>query len=364
MTVLAPAIERPPEPNVVALVCVDEPVVVKPPRRKRRVTLAPGKRIGPWRIDREIGRGGMAAVYAVTHTQFGKRAALKLCHQQILSQEFTPATFLREARIANLIEDPGVTDVFATGTFDGRPYLVMEKLGGASLGHICDAGPLPRTEALSILIELCDVLAAAHKAGVVHRDLKLDNVFVQSAPGAGGRRVKLLDWGVAAILGEHDPMRGLICGTLTYVAPDQVRGDEITPAADVYSLAVMAYQLLLGEPPFASPSDLELVRKHVLSTPPDPATLWATIPPELAKLMVAMLAKHPEDRPSLDKVREMFVATKEALRPRRRWFPRLMRPDVFGRRVAQLDACATHPVVAAALGIALTVASIALVVSV
>jgi eukaryotic-like serine/threonine-protein kinase len=350
--IVAPAAE----PNVVALVCIDEPVAVKP-RRKRRVTIAPGKKIGPWRIEKELGRGGMAAVYAVTHTQFGKRAALKLCHEQILSDEFTPATFLREARIANLVEDPGVTDVFATGRFEGRPYLVMERLAGAALGHICDAGPLPRSEGLGILIELCDVLAAAHAAGVVHRDLKLDNVFVQSAPGAGGRRVKLLDWGVAAILGEPDPMKGLICGTLTYVAPDQVRGDAVAPAADIYSLGVMAYQLLLGEPPFASPSDLELVRKHMLATPPDPATLWSEIPDELAQLLVEMLAKQPGDRPSLAEVRRVLEETRAMLRPRRRWLPRLAHPDVLGRP----DAMMRNPVIAAALGIALTLASIVFV---
>jgi len=123
------------------------------------------------------------------------------------------------------------------------------------------------------------VLGAAHARGVVHRDLKLDNVFLLEAPGAGGRRTKLLDWGVARILDEEpDPMHGMIAGTITYVAPEQIRGDQLDPAADVYSLAVLAYQVLLGEPPFASKSDYELLRMHLKAAPPPPDGAWPEIP--------------------------------------------------------------------------------------
>ena len=232
-------------------------------RPARPAKLEPGQRVGAWRVEHELGRGGMGAVYAVTHNGFGKRAALKLCHASILGADFTAATFLREARIVHLVGHPGVCDVFATGTYDNRPYLAMERLAGVTLGALAARAELPRAAALELLIELCDVLAAAHDAGVVHRDLKLDNVFVLDELGAGGRRVKLLDWGVARILGELDPMRGMIAGTLTYVAPDQIRGDDVGPPADVYSLAVVAYQLLLDGPPFASCSDLELLQQHL-----------------------------------------------------------------------------------------------------
>jgi len=260
----------------------------------------------------------MAAVYAVAHTGFGKRAALKLAHRSILGPDFTPSTFLREARIVHLVDHPGVPDVFATGTFDARPYLAMERLSGTTLGDLVDAGPLERGEAVAILLELCDVLAVSHAAGVVHRDLKLDNVFIQSTPGAGNRRVKLLDWGVARVLWEDDPLHGMIAGTLAYVAPEQVLGDEITPAADVYSLAVLAYYVLLGGPPFSAQTDLELVRKHVHEAPPAPATLWPEIPAELASILVAMLAKDPARRPSLDAVVGALQGTRRQLDPPRR----------------------------------------------
>nr|MBA3822071.1 serine/threonine protein kinase [Deltaproteobacteria bacterium] len=302
-----------------ALQTIDLAVVaehVEAPRSRRRTrsaTVATGDRIGVWRVERELGRGGMGAVYAVTHNGFGKRAALKLCHRSVLGPQFTPDTFLREARIVHLVNHPGVPDVFATGTFGGRPYLAMERLSGQTLGQLVDEGPMARPEAIDVLLELCEVLAAAHAAGVIHRDLKLDNVFVLDAPGAGGRHIKLLDWGVARILDEADPMAGMIAGTLTYVAPEQVSGDALTGAADVYSLGVLAWQLLLGEPPFASASDLDLLRMHLHAPVPAPALVWPEIPPALAALLTGMLAKDPTARPSIDEVVAVLGRARTAL---------------------------------------------------
>src|SRR3954464_12014152 len=132
-------------------------------RRARPATLSRGVRVGAWRVDGLLGRGGMASVYAVTHGS-GKRAAMKLCHESILGVDFPAETFLREARIVHLVEHPGVPDVFSTGTYAGRPYLAMERLSGEALGNLLDRRPLARKEALELLLELCDVLAAAHAA--------------------------------------------------------------------------------------------------------------------------------------------------------------------------------------------------------
>jgi serine/threonine-protein kinase len=282
-------------------------------RRTHRTTLSPGDRVGAWRVDAELGRGGMGSVYAVTHHKFGKRAALKLCHESVLGASFTADTFLREARIVHLVDHPGVCDVFATGMYRGRPYLAMERLSGETLGTKLERGPLPREAGLEILVEVCDVLAAAHAAGVVHRDLKLDNVFVLDAIAAGGRRTKLLDWGVARVVDEPDPLCEMIAGTITYVAPEQIRGDDLGPAADVYSLAVLAYLVLLGEPPFAAPSDLEVLRLHQSAAPPPPERLWPEIPAELATTLLAMLAKDPAQRPTVTEVRRVLQAARAGL---------------------------------------------------
>jgi serine/threonine protein kinase len=245
----------------------------------------------------------MASVYAVLHTKFGKRAAIKIAHRSILCDNFTADTFLREARIVHAVDHPAVIDVFATGSCDARPYLVMERLSGMTLGQRVDQGPpMDRREALEILLELCDVLRAAHDAGIVHRDLKLDNVFITDKPFADNRRVKLLDWGVAHVEGEEDPFRGLIAGTLTYVAPEQIRGDALTGAADIYSLAVLAYHLLCRRPPFAAGNDLALIHLHLRAQPPRPSFAWPECPAAVEDLLVRMLAKLPEHRPTLDEV--------------------------------------------------------------
>jgi serine/threonine-protein kinase len=352
------------------------PPVAVPARRRRPSSLAPGARIGAWRIERELGRGGMATVYAVVHTRFGKRAALKLVHDGILGPQFTRETFLREARIANLVDHPGVTEVFATGSFAGRPYLAMERLRGRSLGALVEEAPLSRDSAIDILLELCDVLAAAHAAGVVHGDLKVDNVFVvdptpapspgpspgrsPGQPGAGGRRIKLLDWGIARIAGEEDPLRGIIAGTLTYVAPEQIRCDEITPAADVYALGVLGYRLLLGEPPFRADTDLDLIRKHLCGVPPPPRNKWPAIPGPLEAILLAMLAKQPAMRPSLAEVTDVLRAVRRRVRPPRRWLAPPARPaaDVIGRPILAGLPGRAQRVAGAALGVALVIASL------
>jgi serine/threonine-protein kinase len=329
-------------------------------KRRRTMSLVPGMRIGVWRIERELGRGGMATVYATTHTRFGKRAALKLAHHAVLGPRFTPETFLREARIANMIDHPGVVEVFATGTYSGRPYLVMERLAGSSLGARIDQGALPRDESLEILGELCDVLAAAHAAGVTHRDLKLDNVYLLATPGAGGRRIKLLDWGMARIVGEEDPMRGLIAGTLSYVAPEQARGEQVTPAADVYSLGVLAYQLLLGGAPFSSANDLELLDKHLRAAPPRPRATWSAIPAALEATLLAMLAKRPEDRPQLADIARVLQAARRVRPSKLRWIELPVMPvqDMIGRPAIPFLVTRRQRIAGAALGIALTAASL------
>jgi len=341
-----------------APIVVDVPLDAAPQKKKRHrpATLATGNRIGAWRVESQLGRGGMASVYAVTHARFGKRAALKLAHRGVLGPAFTRETFLREARIVHLVNHAGVPDVFATGTFDGRPYLVMERLTGETLGELHERGELGRPRAVDILRAICDVLGTAHGAGVVHRDLKLDNVFVEETG-----RVRLLDWGVARILGEDDPLRGMVAGTLTYVAPEQLRGHEITPAADVYSLGVLAYQLLLGTPPFVASGEYEMCKQHLEAVPPAPATRWVEIPKPLEQLLVDMLDKDPERRPSLQEISRVLGALRlvRTTSPRLAWLSLHLVPsiDVLGRPAVQL-----HPrqrVATAALGLVIAAASVA-----
>jgi serine/threonine-protein kinase len=303
-------------------------------RERRDDTLAPGDRVGGWCVEREIGRGGMSSVHAAVDTR-GARAAIKIAHRGALDEHLTARVFVREARVIDAVAHPATARVLATGSHDGRPYLALELLVGAPLGALVEVGRvMPRLQALDLLLELVDVLAAAHARGIIHRDVKLDNVFVTDAPH-DGPRVRLLDWGVAHVIGEADPFRGTIAGTLSYVAPEQILGDSIGPACDVYALAVVAYRLLCGRAPFIADRELAIVAQHLHNEPPRPRALRSSIPSDLDELFVAMLAKAPAARPSLDDVARVLRAARERAAPtptRRRWWQAsARRGDVLGR---------------------------------
>jgi serine/threonine-protein kinase len=293
------------------------------PRRRidPRDLLAPTTLVGRWQIEGELGRGGMASVHSATDVEAGQRAAIKIAQRGALGGQLTPDVFMREARIVRMIDHPAIVGISETGMHDGRPYLVMEQLFGETLGAQVEGAHRPSpTEALAILLELCDVLRAAHAAGVVHRDLKLDNVFVVRG---GTRRVKLIDWGVAFVMGEPDPFDGFVAGTLTYVAPEQIRGDALGPACDIYALAVLAYHLLCARPPFTATTEGTLVRMHLRAVPPRASRYWLEAPPVLDELLFAMLAKDPAHRPTLATIERVLHASIELVStgaPRR--FPR------------------------------------------
>jgi serine/threonine protein kinase len=322
-----------------------------------RAALDSNDRVGAWRIEYELGRGGMGAVYAATHNGFGKRAALKLCHKSMLVGDVSATTFLREARIVNMIDHPSIPDVFAVGTYEGRPYLAMERFAGETLGRRLERGALPRVEAIHVLLELCDVLRAAHLAGVVHRDLKLDNVFLLDASGPDGCRIKLFDWGVARILNEADATSGMIAGTMTYLAPELIHTEDVTPACDIYSLGVLAYQLLFDQPPFAAKKDLDLLFMHLHAPPPSPRVLWPEIPKQLSSLLLAMLSKDAGWRPTLDDIVRVLLGVRHELhtRTQSQWWTKLW--DAVPGPSAMFKA-ARHRVVASTFGVASAAAAV------
>ena len=269
--------------------------------------LDPSTALGDWRIEARIGEGGMGTVYAAVHEVIGKRAAIKVIRSEVCTSPRALERFLQEARIVNRIRHRNIIDIFHVGQLDdGRPYLVMELLVGATLGERLDAGPIPAIESIDILVQICAALEAAHSHGVVHRDLKPDNVIL--AAGPGGNVAKLLDWGIAKI---RDPARpddgsvgGTLLGTPRYVAPEQARGRRVGGATDVYSLGVIAYELFLGAPPFAGDNAADLLAAHLCEEPPPPHDSWPDIPAELDALLLAMLAKDPEARPGVAAVAE------------------------------------------------------------
>ena len=272
--------------------------------------LPPGAKAGPWLVERELGRGGMGVVYAVVHEDIGKRAALKVIHEHLREHE----RMLVEARVVNRVGHPNIVDIFETGALpDGRPYIVMERLGGQSLAERASLGKILPLDVIAILLQMCDALIAAHAAGVIHRDLKTDNVFLTDTG------VKLLDWGIAKEMSAdaRATLDGVVVGTPQYLAPEQARGGEITDKSDVYALGVVAHELFLEQLPFEAETSVEIMAMHLRNAPPLPRELWPDIPLALEDLLLVMLAKDPEHRPTMFEVARRLEAIRDAMTARR-----------------------------------------------
>jgi hypothetical protein len=199
----------------------------------------------------------------------------------------------REARAAGRLVHPAIAHVLDLGEDGGRPYLVMELLHGESLAaRLARAGPMAPAEAVRVVAAAADALEVAHRAGIVHRDVKPGNVFVTT-----GGDVKLLDFGIASAAGETALTGGDLLGTAAYLAPERVLGHDATPAADVYALGVLLYELLAGRPPFAGDSGPALAMAQVHARPAPLGAVAPQVPPVLAAACERALAKDPAARP-------------------------------------------------------------------
>jgi tRNA A-37 threonylcarbamoyl transferase component Bud32 len=238
----------------------------------------------------------MGTVYAGVHPVIGKRVAIKVLHAALSIDRASLDRFQREAQAVNRIGHPTVVDVFAFGQLPGgAPYLVMEWLDGQSLGARLRGGAMTLAEVQSVFGQLLHGLQAAHEVGVVHRDLKPDNIMLLRRPAG---QVKILDFGIAKLVGEDQPSltrSGIALGTPAYMSPEQALGRPIGPQTDLYSVAVMLYLAVAGRPPFVADSAFEVQRRHV-TQPPEPPSLFAEMPRELEALILRGLAKEPGGR--------------------------------------------------------------------
>jgi serine/threonine protein kinase/tetratricopeptide (TPR) repeat protein len=255
------------------------------------------KAIGPqYRLERELGRGGMGVVFLATDTTLDRRVAIKVVHPELAPHESITRRFLAEARTIARLRHPNIVAVHAAGSADGLLYYVMDEVAGESLRQrLLREGRLPPADVARIVSDLAAALDAAGKAGVVHRDVKPENVLLDEGTG----RALLADFGIARAVvvetGGSSTGQGVAVGTPVYMSPEQAAGEEIDGRSDIYALGIVAYEMLVGQPPFQGPHRV-VVSKHIAERPVPIEKVRPEAPRELAGAVMRALEKQPTER--------------------------------------------------------------------
>jgi len=294
------------------------------------VELKEGSPVGEYEIQDQIGEGAMGTVYSAVHPVIGKRVAIKVLKPELCANQGTIDRFVHEAQAVNQIGHPNIVDVFSLGELpDGRAYMVMEWLRGEDLKSKLARGPVSVPDACDILDGIARALEAAHAKQIVHRDLKPDNVFLHQVDN-GPMMVKLLDFGIAKLVrvspGTEKTQTGNMLGTPRYISPEQARGVQVDYRSDIYSLGVMAYEMLAGRPPFKGETAMDIVVQH-LNEPAPALGQFTKVPKSLEQCVMAMLEKDPALRPTLDEVRAILLDPTRRLTP----MPTRMTPAALKR---------------------------------
>ena len=266
---------------------------------------------GRFRIEREIGTGGMGTVYLATHLGLERPVAVKIIRPEFAADADVSDRFLREARTMAKLRHPNAAMIFDAGNLpDGRHFIVMEFVEGETLSQaLAREGRFSFTDAIEIATQICDVLEEAHRIGIVHRDLKPSNILL------GKRGVCVLDFGVAKVLASSAESTathastgsGQLIGTPRYMSPEQCLGQRVGARSDLYSLGVLLYEMLAGRPPFVDPLQSALLVKQATAPAPPLPRLRQDIPRALALAVHSLLAKRPDDRPRTAAMAKMLL---------------------------------------------------------
>ncbi|MFE7031900.1 serine/threonine-protein kinase [Streptomyces sp. NPDC057621] len=294
-----------------------------------------GRQIAGYRIEREVGRGGMAVVYRAKDLRLDRTVALKLLAPELARNDTFRRRFTYESRVAAAIDHPHIVPVFEAGETDGVLYIAMRYVAGRDLRHLLDKeGPLAITTATRIAVQVASALDAAHDHGLVHRDVKPGNILV--APGTDSdhpEHVYLTDFGLTkkSLSLTGFTTVGQFVGTLDYVAPEQISGRPVDGRCDVYSLACVVYETLAGGPPFRRDDDMALLWAHQYDVPPAVSGKRPELAGGVDGVLAKALAKSPDDRYGSCLA---FVAALRAAavgEPERAWAPPL--PPAWARCV-------------------------------
>jgi streptogramin lyase len=281
--------------------------------------LSSGDQLGDYTIRALIGRGGVGAVYRAADLRLARGVALKVLSAARAGDAGFRDRALRESQLAASLDHPNVIPIYSVGEDAGRVYIAMRLVEGGDLRALLRReGRLEPARALAIVAQVGEALDAAHAAGLVHRDVKPANVLIDRR--RGHEHCYLGDFGISAFATEtsHADVSQRLVGTLSAIAPEQIRGDQLDGRADVYSLGCMLYECLTGSPPFVGDSDIALIFAHLEQPPPKPSTRLPELPQKLDEVVADALAKDPADRPAT--CRELVQRAAGALdvSPRRR----------------------------------------------
>lgn len=251
-----------------------------------------GSKFGKYEIRQLLGEGGMGEVYAAYDTNKGRTVALKILTDRYAGDETFRARFLRESRAAAILQEPHVIPIHDWGEINDVLYIDMRLVQGQTLHEMLNKGALEPERATDIIRQIASALDAAHAAGLVHRDVKPQNIIVTPDDFA-----YLVDFGIAEARGDtHLTMVGYTVGSFDYMAPERFGDEEATSAVDVYSLACVLYEALTGAKPFPVHSAEQAIRAHVSSPPPRPSAVNPRVPASFDEVIARGMAKHPDDR--------------------------------------------------------------------
>jgi serine/threonine protein kinase len=247
-------------------------------------------------IEAELGRGGMAAVFRALDLRLNRRVAIKVLPPELAFNEAVRSRFMREAQMSARLTHPNIVPIYTVDEKDGLVYFAMALVEGDSIATLLSAsGRLPVDDVRAIIADVADALDYAHRQGVVHRDIKPDNIIIDRAT----RRPMVTDFGIARAAAEEQRLTvtGMAVGTPAYMSPEQAMGErEVDGRSDIYSLGIVAYQMLAGETPFKATNTPSMLMKHVSEPPPPLLSRRPDAPKDLARAVERSLAKRPEDR--------------------------------------------------------------------
>ena len=260
--------------------------------------LGPGSQVAGYRLERQVGAGGMAVVFQARDERLDRHVALKLLAPALASDEGFRQRFLLESRAAAAVDDPHIIPVHEAGEAGGVLFIAMRYVPGGDVGSLVRrAGPLPPARVAAIISAVASALDAAHAAGLVHRDVKPANMLLDSRPGRPDH-VYLSDFGLSKVALSPADLTGTgrFLGTADYISPEQIKGQPVDGRADQYALACTAFELLTGAPPFRRDDVLAVIYAQTSEPPPPLTSRQPGLPPEADQVFAAALAKDPEDR--------------------------------------------------------------------